>query len=179
MKQQFQLRKDINYLADNWVAPKIFTINGDVNKAYSFDKLPVLLTFIRKEKVKTIEAVSQKRNIYRVENLLLVSKLAKEANEEKYSEEYDLNVGQMTEVIEKIWQGLTSPQVNEKQNPFFSVRKYASEGDIEFTDDYFEFGANRYMGIRSSYLISAPKSDCFDCSDFKEDTFLKTNLPIV
>lgn len=180
MINQLQLRNDIEYLATHFVQPTITVVNGDINKSMSFNDLPVLLSFIRPEEIETLDN-GNRRTTFRVINLLLYSKLPQEPTEEELSDRYDEQFNEMADVLDNIYQGLTASQImlggTRVRNPFVKLRDYASEDSVKFTRNVFEFGSNRFMALEATTAISMPRKTCFNCADFKTETFTENNLP--
>lgn len=177
MTQLFKIRKDIEYLASSWIAPKLTSVNGNVNKDKSFDELPALISVIRKEKVEPVNTQQKERRLYRVNLLLLFSKLSKDVTTEEYGEAFDAAVDQNSEILESLWRGMTEEYLSGNvRNWLVATRGYSQEGDLTFTNQTLEWGSARYLAVECSFVLGAPSFGCLDCGKFVPGAFDKPNF---
>lgn len=177
MSVQLQIRADIEYLANSWKTPKVYPINGDISKDKAFAKLPVLLSYIKPEESKQAPQGNGKIQKWRIELFLAYVKLPDGCDPTTKSHEYDEQVSEMSELLDKLHTGLTKQYINGVKNPIANARGYIADQPLTFLETYFEFGSNKYMAVRATWSMTVNVANCFDCTDFVSGTFDQANVP--
>ncbi len=177
MSVQLQIRADIEYLASSWKTPKVYPINGDISKDKAFAKLPVLLSYIKPEESKQAPQGNGKIQKWRIELFLAYVKLPDGCDPTTKSHEYDEQVSEMSELLDKLHTGLTKQYINGVKNPIANARGYIADQPLTFLETYFEFGSNKYMAVRATWSMTVNVANCFDCTDFVSGTFDPVNVP--
>ena len=177
MSVQLQIRADIEYLAGSWKTPKVYPINGDISKDKAFARLPVLLSYIKPEESKQAPHGNGKIQKWRIELFLAYVKLPDGCDPTSKSHDYDDQISEMSELLDKLHTGLTKQYINGVKNPIANSRGYIADQPLTFLETYFEFGSNKYMAVRATWSMTVNVAQCFDCTDFVNGTFDPLNVP--